>query len=120
MARSNFVRERNDDDTWSLHWVLEDDLGGILGDLHSGTTEDVEPSDVGSEDHECWRAAMAASPFAKERRKYHGFVFKDEKTCKAAQQAADAAIRNKPIEEWEAKALAAGWKPPKGWKKGGE
>lgn len=33
--------------------------------------------------------------------------------AKAAQKAAHS---TRPMEEWESKAIAAGWKPPKGWR----
>jgi hypothetical protein len=112
MARSRFIADVNNYGTWSLWWVDDHgEAGGALGDIEFRK----EPQN--KDDKEIWRACNAAKPFVETRSKAYGYEFATKTHCMAARRAADAAIRNTPVEEWEARALAAGWKPPKGWRK---
>jgi len=116
VARSEFIVEERRNGTWGLFWLTQDgDLGMAVGDIQFSN----EPRDA--DDHEIWRVNNAAKVFANDERDYldRGYEFDTKTAALKAQRAANAALKNGPLEEWEAKALAAGWKPPKGWKKRG-
>lgn len=101
-----------------LTWVLEeeDDLGGSIGDGYD--PKDPEPDrGVDVEAWESWAAERAALPFRDpDARHEYGFEFAT--TAKAKAALAAIKIRwtaKRPLYEWEQKAIAANWKPPKGW-----
>lgn len=95
-----------------IQWYLADiqDVGASLGD------GPIPASDPPPE-HEDWeiivaaRAAGNASPDGRDR---DGFFWESKAKARAALVSANAALKNKPLVDWEVKALAAGWKPPKG------
>lgn len=94
-----------------IAWYLADDgdIGALLGDTHphNGTDE----HDIAS------RAAHEASEGTIES---SGYFWETKAQATTALRAANAALkvaRSKiPLPEWAKRALAAGWKMPKGWK----
>jgi hypothetical protein len=48
------------------------------------------------------------------RRDGEGWSWPTKALADTAKKAILAAMKNRPLEDWEQKALAAGWKPPKG------
>lgn len=113
MARSELVVEERNTGMWGLFWLTEDgDLGMAVGDIQFRN----EPKNA--DDHKIWRVDKAAKVFANGERdqRDRGYEFNTKTHALKALRAANAALKKGPLEEWEAKALAAGWKPPKGWK----
>lgn len=116
MARSEFIVEDRISGTWGLFWIGEDGEPGMaVGDIQFRK----EPNDA--DKHKIWRVNNAAKVFSNGEHDSldRGYEFDTKTAALKAQRAANVALKNGPLEEWEAKALAAGWKPPKGWKKRG-
>ena len=104
---------RSDGDSY-LAWFCDGEEGGIIGDdPKSGTGP--EPTD--RDDWETWIAAKLARESGAERDS-RGFHWPSAKAAAAVLRLIKAAWKNRttPLPDWAQKALAAGWKPPKGWK----
>jgi hypothetical protein len=99
---------------WEVH--LDDDeidLGGCLGD--DATRETPEPP-TDREGYETWLAEKLARESGAER-DVIGFYWETEaKAKKVLSQIREGWKQDRPLPEWARTALAAGWKPPKGWK----
>lgn len=108
-------------DFWRISWeVVVDgsyDIGATLGE---GSPEDWEgdpPKSDEREEWEHWAAQKAASTSRGVERDGNGFFWESEKDARAAMRIVkEACKQERPMPEWATKALAAGWKPPKGWK----
>jgi hypothetical protein len=98
---------------YRIQWELDDgdDLGAYLcQDKTDGEGE-------GPTERQDWAASRAV-------RTSEGVSFDDigawwdnQKQAQAALRVAKEALKqDRPMPEWATKALAAGWKPPKGWK----
>lgn len=95
-----------------ITWFLADpeENGASLGEI---------PAEIKGEDEHftASRAAAAAKPTGHDP--YRGFYWDTRSAAQKALTACNAALRmcrdNKPWPEWAKQALAAGWKPPKGW-----
>jgi hypothetical protein len=103
---------------WRIVWEFEDDTGGMLGqDKEDGKGE--PPKDPDSWEH--WAASKAIlDAFPGVERDQNGFFWPTERAAKKALQAVKAVLKanvpERPMPDWALKALANGWKPPKGWK----
>lgn len=99
-------------DGWELVWAFEDDDGCALGDEETG-----DP--VTSAAWSAVEAFAAANPDTVSRPRGDGFVFNTERTARKVLAVVNAAMlaaaANKPLPDWAQKAIAAGWKAPKGW-----
>lgn len=94
---------QEDRGVYRIFWWLaeEQDLGAELGDGH----------EEGDDKHAvATRAAKTTPGVEKDSRSYY---WESRSAASAALQIANAALKNKPLADWERKALAAGWKPPK-------
>lgn len=118
MADKLVVDDSAQDGAIRITWELEEeqDLGRSIGDGYD--PDEPEPNrETNEEDWENWAAERAALPFRDPgARHVYGFEFATTATAKAAL----AAIKirwtaKRPLFEWEQKAIAANWKPPKGW-----
>ena len=99
-----------------LCWQYPEDTGGVLGQDPSDG-EGSCPDDKDQDAWEHWVASKAIRSCKEVQRDPYGFYFESEALAKKALRVAKAALKaDKPIPEWAEKALAAGWKPPKGWK----
>lgn len=104
---------------YHVAWLLADDgeVGGVLGqDPQDGTG--AEPKDAADWEH--WAASKAVRAMEpKPERDSFGFCWESRRAAHAARRIAKAAIKRgraaKPLPDWAQKALAAGWKAPKGW-----
>lgn len=106
---------REDRYLFRIGWYFADggDFGAMLGE---GSVPTKAPS--GESDWEHWMASRTAAQ-CKPQRDGDGFYWESKSDARKALVAINAAIKlraDKPMPEWAAKALAEGWKPPKGWK----
>lgn len=102
---------------WSIIWVIDGDIGGTLGeDIYT----DQQLAKAKFDDWEHIAATIAVSKTeGVERLGSHGYYWETKGDAMKALRAAKAAIKDKskkPWPEWATKAVANGWKPPKGWK----
>ena len=119
MSKDKLVIEqsRNREWLWRIYWYLaeEQELGACVGE---GDPEywmsDNAPSN--REEWEYWASAKAIHSLGAERDN-EGFFFDSRSAANAALKVAKEALKqDRPLPEWAQKALAEGWKPPKGWK----
>lgn len=100
----------------SIVWCDEvDGVGATVGECWREHEEGQAPDREKNEDSwDCWAAEHAAASFADEMNS-DGFAFYSMTTARKAMAAIKAALKAKrPLFDWEQKALAAGWKRPKG------
>lgn len=107
------------DGAYRIAWFIPEDgeFGAYVGDrdlseeMGSGTDEDKKSM------WEVMTADAAAKPFSCGKNSY-GYEFENEKQAKLALLAANTSLLTggAPMPEWATKAMAAGWKPPHGWK----
>lgn len=98
---------------YRLAWFFpdEDDIGVYLG-------EEATPTDLN--ETRAQDASYATARACGGSRDDRGFYWESESAAKKAKTAVNAAIKaaekDTPLPDWAVKALAAGWKAPKGWK----
>jgi len=96
-------------------------MGLLLGQAWNKNRRTKDRALVKDDDLETWAAEHALAPLKHERQGEGCFEFESYASARAALALARAAVRaaqaDVTLEEWEKKALAAGWKPPRGWKK---
>lgn len=102
---------------WRIVWELEDegDIGAALGESQY-TERDLAGATGGDWEH--IKATLAVAATDGVERDSNGYFWETYRGATAALRAAKAALRDKsgkPLPEWAVKALAAGWKAPKGW-----
>ncbi len=116
--KDKLVLEEDRGGMWRIKWVIAEDDWGDGAVLGEGTAKDWEgPAPTSREDWEHWAAQRAASATAGVERDQNGFFWESTRDAKAALRVAKEALKqDRPMPEWATKALAAGWKPPKGWK----
>jgi len=112
MAKLIAYEERR---AWHICWVLEDDLGGALGQNRSDGTG---PAPDDRDDWEHWAACKAIREMDRPpKRDSVGFCWDTQSGANAALRIARAALKfERPLPEWASTAIANGWKAPKGWK----
>lgn len=101
-----------------LSWYIpeDEDIGGSLGDEQY--TED-DLTKVDASDVDCVVAYLAASKLDTVQRDHSGFYWETRSQAVAALRIVKAAIAagvDRQMPDWAQKALAAGWKAPKGWR----
>lgn len=101
-----------------LSWFLpeDDDIGGSVGDS-TYTEADLKTLDASNVD--CAVAYLAISKSGTVRRDVSGFYWETRGEAQGALRIVKAAIAagvERPMPDWANKALAAGWKAPKGWR----
>lgn len=108
MTRDRLVLEDDARGNYRIMWYLaeERDLGATLGDEW--------PLRLVEANSEHGRATTAVSTSKGVDRDDQGFYWETKLAAATALKMAKAALKNRPLEDWEQKALAAGWKPPKG------
>src|SRR5882762_6400461 len=98
---------------WRLVWYFpdENDTGATFGDEGESTGQELFEQNAGY--------SAAKLTHGCERDKI-GFYWNTEPQAKRAKTAINAAIKSarskRPLPDWAIKAIAAGWKAPKGWK----
>lgn len=101
---------------YQLAWKLGDsgEIGLIVGEGKTPVHQGLGDPPMGQDDWEVWTATRTARGLADEVTP-SGFIFHEERRAREALRACNAALKKakRPLEDWEAKALAAGWKPPK-------
>jgi len=102
---------------YRLSWYLpeDDDIGGSLGDPEY-TEADLKTADADDVDSVIAYLAVSKMGVPKD---YNGFYWETRSQAQSALRIAKAAIAagvDRPMPDWATKALAAGWKAPKGWK----
>jgi hypothetical protein len=116
--KDKLVLECGNDYLWRITWHIADDDYGVGATLGEGTTSEwsgAAPKD--REDWEHWAAQRAAFATAGVERDRNGFFWESAGEAKAAFRIVKEALKQeRPMPEWATKALAEGWKPPKGWK----
>ncbi|MGK3995007.1 hypothetical protein [Sorangium sp. So ce1024] len=97
---------------WRVQWWLaeESDLGACLGDEWPITVT----AEAGSADWEHQTATVAAASTTGRQRDGGGFYWGSRRLAQSALLAANAALKRRPLADWEKKALENGWLPPKG------
>jgi hypothetical protein len=103
----------DDRSVYRIQWYLaeEGDMGATLGE---GTVPKVATSPPGSDDWQHEIASIAAGASDGVSRDCRGFFWETRAAASSALKATKAAMKNQPLADWESKALAAGWKPPRG------
>lgn len=99
-----------------IGWEFEEDgMGAVVGE--SWTRHDVDKSPpTDREEWECWMAAKIASTSPGVQHSF-GFCWETSAEARAVlRQIKEAFKQDRPLPDWAQKALAEGWKPPKGWK----
>lgn len=109
----------NEDYRYYLQWHLaeEDDMGLSVGEVTGYDTEEDAPSD--REEWENWIAHKVAQKSKGLMREGQcGYFYWDSKSqASLVLREIKLAWRvERDLPEWAKAALAAGWKPPKGWK----
>lgn len=101
---------------WRIVWELED--GDIGADLNPADCKGKAPSsdeERGNWEHHvaCETAGTTPEVLKDDR----GFYWETEAQARRALRIIKEALKqDRPMPEWAKTALAAGWKPPKGWK----
>lgn len=116
----------------AIAWYLveDDELGSYVGDLgtgphkmKAGTTEDEridnEVRTVDNAAYDLWKNSSRKESGIYRERPMGTYFWETRSRAMVALRALKAALKafrskKAPLEEWEQKALAAGWKPPKG------
>jgi len=103
---------------YRLSWYLpeDQDFGGSVGD--SVYTE-ADLKTAAADDVDCVVAYLTASKLDGVQKDYNGFFWESRSQAQAALRIVKAAIAagvDRPIPDWAQKALAEGWRAPKGWK----
>lgn len=102
---------------WTIVWIIDGDTGATLGqDVYKDA--DLARVDDDSWDHIAATLAVSKTKGAKHNDRRHQYEWERLEDAKAALRVARAAVKDKsgkPLPEWAVKALAAGWKAPKGW-----
>mgnify|MGYP003494096662 FL=1 len=98
-----------------ITWYLADEgeMGATLGD-----GGDIGQGEAPTEraDYEHWLACKTCHESGAAR-DGNGFHRESEKNARVVlRQIREALKQDRPLPEWAKTALAAGWKPPKGWK----
>ncbi len=99
-----------------IQWEEDDDLGGYLCQSDS---DGKGPPPTDRDEWEHWAASKAVRemPGFQERGDMWGGWWDNEKEALAALRVAREVLKqDRPMPDWAQKALAEGWKPPKGWK----
>jgi len=110
-------------ESWRLRWfIVEDDSeGAVLGEYEPLSNEEIELqlSKQKGGDRDYYVSELAVLDAPGRQRDPYGHFWESEKEAKAALRIVKAALKNDgggPMPDWAKQALAAGWKPPKGWK----
>jgi hypothetical protein len=99
---------------WRIQWMFEDAEGGYLGQS-SDDGDGEPPEDKDSWQH--WAASKAAKSAPGAERDSISAFWETESQARVALRLAKEALKQvRPLPDWAKTALAAGWKPPKGWK----
>lgn len=123
MAKDRLVIEEIRGGGYCVGWYLdeEQEMGLLLGEAWSKNRRTKDRALVKEDELETWAAEHALADVTHERHGEGCFEFESRAQAVAALKLARAAIRAARaevlLEEWEKKALAAGWKPPSGWEK---
>lgn len=92
------------------------DLGAVLGEDSPFKYTEERLKKCDPEDWENNKANIVARKTRKVKRDGKGFYWESKLDAQMALKEIKIALKNKsdkPMEDWEIKALAAGWKPPK-------
>ena len=108
---------------WRICWIVDYDQGMTLGEDNVQQTLSKGRSDVDNGDDEHYLATRSVHTSYNVKHDNDGFFWQNKKDVMAALKLAKLAIKNKNENEddwpdWAKKALAKGWKPPKGWGSG--
>lgn len=103
---------------YRIQWRIAgwDDEGAIIGDVDY-KEKDLEKN---TEEWECIQAFLIAKKSIGVQKDNNGFFWETKKEAQAALKAIKVGLKdrsNKPLEDWEIKALSMGWNPPKGERK---
>jgi hypothetical protein len=97
-----------------LQCVDEDDTGAILG---QSSKDGRGEAPIEREAYEYWRACQICRESSVPRQRGYGFFWPNASEARVTLRAIKLALlQERPLPEWAKVALAAGWKPPKGWK----
>jgi hypothetical protein len=116
MAKSPFIHFEQKY-VWRAGWLVNDEEYGEEVGLWLGQAPQLEPED-GAEREE-WETYLVdqALKVAGTECDNDGFFWETESQCKKALKLAREAMKfERPVPDWAQKAIAAGFKPPKGWK----
>lgn len=103
---------------YRLTWYIpeDEDVGGSLGDMEYSESQLATST---SEDRDCIVAYLAAKSTEGAHRDTMGLFWETEAKARAALRVVKAALKadgGPPMPEWALKAIAEGWKAPKGWR----
>jgi hypothetical protein len=106
---------------WRIAWADEDGEPGLhVGDYPDQNWLKEAPVSGERDDWEIWVANRTAFQSFKDGHSNHdalGFFWESMREANAVlRQIKEALKQERPLPEWAKTALAAGWKPPKGWK----
>lgn len=110
MAVRLVIDEGRGDEGYRIGWELED--GSI--ELHLGPLSPMEAAEL--DDHAA--ACKAVELIVGQTRDgiyYFDSKLKAQDALRAARTAVKAALAKRPMPAWAQAALAAGWRPPRGW-----
>jgi hypothetical protein len=109
-----------DDGFYRLGWSIEEndgEIGATVGETLKAV-DDPEPDRANKDDWEFWKAETIARG-SEPNRDECGYRWPSQKAAREVLRQIQAAFKQRAVPEmptWAVKALAAGWKPPKGWK----
>lgn len=117
MAKKSVLQVVDHRRGYAIAWVEDGEEGAYIGEF-KGMTE--KESRKGRDARECYLAELVVSQI-KSGHQYvagHLYVWERKSDAEAVRKAINAALKAdaETMPEWAAKALAEGWKPPKGWK----
>lgn len=111
----------NNDYVYRIQWEVHDDdfddvdLGAILGEDNPLKYTDEGLKTCDPIEWENYKANLIAKKTKNVERDSHGFYWESLSDANATLKVIKLALKDKsdkPLEDWEIKALAAGWKPP--------
>ena len=110
-----YVEPWKSHEPWGIAWFCDGEEGGHIGECYDATK--AEPPRSDDESWQQWTIERAALPFCADGHDHrNGFKFENQAMARKAMAAIKLALKaTRPLFDWENKALAAGWKPPKGW-----
>jgi len=119
MARTSKLGLFDESKGFRIRWIDPEDgeEGGAVGDARDEYKKAPDPN----KDRDAWEVYIVETALKdldpKPEFDLEGYFWDNKREAHAAFRIAKAALeQEKPMPDWAKKAVAEGWKPPRGWK----